>query len=209
MESGEITGLLQQAAFGNKEAFDRLLPLVYDELRRVAHGRLRFEREGHTLNTTAVVHETYLKLVGETRVEWRSRGHFFAVASEAMRRILVDYARHRAAEKRGGNASRVELSSVDDLLPPDALFTHDQAAELIALDDALKRLALFNPDGALIVQYRFYGGLSTEEIADLLGNSERSVRRAWTVARAWLRRELDDTIVAGSMLLTTDPGASS
>jgi RNA polymerase sigma factor (TIGR02999 family) len=207
MESGDITGLLQQAAHGNKEAFDRLLPLVYDELRRVAHGRLRFEREGHTLNTTAVVHETYLKLIGETRVEWQGRGHFFAVASEAMRRILVDYARRRRTAKRGGDASHVTLSTLDELVAPEDLFTDDQAAELIALDDALVRLAQFNPEGARIVQYRFFSGLSTEEIAELLGSSERSIRRTWTMARAWLRRELDDTIAGTSTLLNTDPGA--
>lgn len=205
-DPGEITRLLRAAADGNREVFDQLLPLVYDELRQVAHGRLRFERPDHTLGTTALVHETWLRLVDQTRVEWRSRNHFFAIASEAMRRILVDYAKRRRAAKRGGGAPHIELDSAGPLAAELAFFSDGQAAELIALDDALDRLSGFNPAGAKVVQYRFFGGLSTGEVADVMGTSERTVRRTWTMARAWLRRELDDTLSGGSTLLRADTG---
>jgi RNA polymerase sigma factor (TIGR02999 family) len=191
---GEITELLRHASHGRKEAFDRLLPLVYDELNVLARRRLRLERAGHTLNTTALVHEAYLKLVDQTRVEWKSREQFFAVASEAMRRILIDYAKRRKTGKRGGAQVHVPLDHAEDVATSDNPFTDDQATELLSLDDALTRLAAFNPDGARIVQYRFFGGLSNEEVATLLGTSERTVRRAWTVAKAWLRRELGETL---------------
>ncbi len=205
---GEITELLREASHGSKEAFDRLFPRVYSELNALARHRLRLERPGHTLSTTALVHEAYLKLVDQTRVEWQGRRHFFAVASEAMRRILVDHAKYRQRDKRGGGAAHVGLDAVGEL--PDEAMTADQAAELIALDDALARLAVFNPQGAQIVQYRFFGGLSTEEVAGLLETSERSVRRAWTVAKAWLRRELDDALDgAPVVLLGGDPGTAS
>jgi RNA polymerase sigma factor (TIGR02999 family) len=166
-------------------------------MRRIAHGRLRAERGGHTLNTTALVHEAYLKLVDQTRVEWQGRGHFFAVASEAMRRILVDYAKARRAAKRGGGAARVDLDVVANL-PSNSPFNDDEALELIELDGALDRLAVFNEQGARVVQYRFFGGLSTDEVAEVLGCSERTVRRSWTAARAWLRRELEQSLPASS-----------
>lgn len=188
-----ITGLLCEAAGGNKSAFDRLLPLVYDELTRLARSKLRFERAGHTLNTTALVHEAYLKLVDQTRVEWRNRHHFFAVASEAMRRILIDYAKQRHAAKRGGKANHIELSEAGEI-PAGPLLSEHQATELLALDQALERLSGFNPLGARVIQYRFFGGLSNQEAADVLGVSDRSVRRSWTVAKAWLRRELSDAL---------------
>jgi RNA polymerase sigma factor (TIGR02999 family) len=191
--AGEITRLLAGAQQGNREALDALLPLVYDEMRRIAHGRLRSERDGHTLNTTALVHEAYLKLVDQTRVEWQSRGHFFAVAAEAMRRILVDYAKGRRASKRGGGAGSVELEAARNV-STDSPFTDDEALELIELDGALDRLAAFNRQGALVVQYRFFGGLSTDEVAEVLGCSERTVRRSWTAARAWLRSELERSL---------------
>jgi RNA polymerase sigma-70 factor (ECF subfamily) len=191
-EAGDISQLLHEASHGRSEAFDRLLPLIYQELKVLARHRLRAERSGHTLNTTALVHEAYLKLVDQSRVEWRGRQHFFAVASEAMRRILIDYARRRLTGKRGADAAHVPLEDAQDVANSDGALSDDQAAELIALDDALQRLAAFNPQGAQVVQYRFFGGLAHEQIADLLGISERTVRRSWTVAKAWLRRELGD-----------------
>jgi RNA polymerase sigma factor (TIGR02999 family) len=202
-EPGEITRLLREAGHGNRDALDRLLPLVYDELSGLARRKLRFERAGHTFDTTALVHEAYLKLVDQTRVQWQDRHHFFAIASEAMRRILVDYAKRRRADKRGGGASHVPLDAIAE--PAVGPLSDAQATELIALDDALARLAAFNADGARIVQYRFFGGLSTGEVADVMGTSERTVRRAWTMARAWLRRELADTLTGGPSLLGTDP----
>ena len=188
-ESGDLTGLLREAAHGNRAAFDRLVPLVYEELRRLAHGKLRLERAGHTLDTTALVHEAYLRLVDQTRVEWSSRHHFFAVASESMRRILIDYARRRCADKRGANAGHFPLEAADSV-PVEGLLSGTEAEELLELDDALNRLAGFNPDGAKVVQFRFFGGLTNHEVAEVLGTSERSVRRVWTVAKGWLAREL-------------------
>ncbi len=205
---GEITALLREASRGNKEAFDRLLPLVYDELKRLASGKLRLERPGHTLSTTALVHEAYFKLVGQTRTDWRNASQFFAVASEAMRRILIDYAKQRRAAKRGGSASRLPLDEAEDI-PAGALFSDDQAEELLALDDALHRLAAFNPDGARVVQYRFFGGLSLEEVGRLMGTSERTARRAWSMAKAWLRQELEGDLEGPATLLNLTPRSTS
>jgi RNA polymerase sigma factor (TIGR02999 family) len=185
-----ITALLDAAAGGNREAFDRLLPLVYDELKQVARGRLRLERPGHTLDTTALVHEAYFRLVGQTRTAWNGRHHFFAVASEAMRRILVDYAKRRRAAKRGGARVHLPLDEAGHV-PAGESLTDGQVDELLALDGALRRLADFNPRGAQVVQYRYFGGLSLAEIGHLTGTSERTVRRTWTVAKAWLRREVE------------------
>ncbi len=199
--SSEITGLLHEAARGDRSAFDRLLPLVYEELNRLARARLRRERPGHTLNTTALVHEAYLKLVDQTEAQWRNRHQFFAVASEAMRRILIDYAKRRGTSKRGGRVPHVDLDEAGQVPAGEGLFTDDQATELIALDEALHRLAGFNPQGARVVQYRFFGGLSIEEAAEVLGTSDRTVRRAWTVAKAWLRRELGGGLDHASALL--------
>jgi RNA polymerase sigma factor (TIGR02999 family) len=197
---GEITALLQEASRGNKEAFDRLLPLVYDELKRVARGKLRLERPGHTLSPTALVHEAYFKLVGQTRTDWQNARQFFAVASQAMRRILIDYAKQRRAAKRGGSAHRLPLDEAEDV-PAGALFSDDQAEELLALDGALTRLAEFNPVGAKVVQYRFFGGMSLEEVGELMGTSERTARRAWSMAKAWLRQELEGDLEGGGTLL--------
>lgn len=188
----EITGLLRQASEGRTQALDELLRAVYEELRRLAHRRLQLEAAGHTLNTTALVHEAYLRLIDQTRVEWRDRHHFFAVASEAMRRILTDYARRRLAAKRGSGAVHESLERVAESDAGDAVMSDDQARELEALDEALTRLSDFNPDGARVVQYRFFGGLSHGEVAEVMGTSERTVRRVWTVAKGWLRRELRD-----------------
>jgi len=184
-----ITELLREASQGNREAFDRLFPLVYDELKAVAHRRLEAEPEGHTLNTTALVHEAYFKLVEQEHVEWQSRAHFFAIAARAMRRILIDYARKRSADRRGGGVTKLSLESALRV-PEEGTIGKEQAAELVALDAALTRLAQFNARGADVVLYRFFGGLSHRETAEVLGVSEITVRRAWTAARAWLRREL-------------------
>ena len=184
----QVTELLRQSSAGNREALDRLLPIVYEELRAMARNRLRVERDGHTLQTTALVHETYLKLTQDDRSEWRSRSHFFALGAQAMRRVLVDYARARGAARRGGEAPHVSFDVVgaDD----SALLTEGAAREVLALDDALGELAHFDERGARVVEYRFFGGLSHSEIATVLGVSEVTVRRSWTAARAWLRREL-------------------
>lgn len=194
---GEVTRLLERASRGDPEAFDRVFGLVYEELERLAHDRLRFERPGHTLETGALVHEAYVRLVGQTRTEWHDAQHFFAVASEAMRRILVDHAKRRRAAKRGDGAIQVPLDEARDARLPDGPYPDDQAVELLALDDALTRLAQFNPRGVQIAQYRYFAGLSIAEICEILGLSERTVRRAWTVAKAWLRRELQDEAGGG------------
>ncbi len=188
--SEDLTQLLREASRGNKAAFDRMLPLVYEQLKALAKNRLSVERDGHTLNTTALVHETYLKLVNQERVEWQSRSHFYAVAAQAMRRILVDHARARTTSKRGQVAPHVSLDIADLDVGSDAFSLDDHAAELVALNDALDRLAEFNPRGAQVVEARFFGGLSYREIAEVFGTSEITVRRAWTVSKAWLGQRL-------------------
>jgi RNA polymerase sigma factor (TIGR02999 family) len=182
--AGPLTELLVEASGGNTDALNRLFPLVYDELRLLARSRLHGERPDHTLSPTALVHEAYIRLVDQTRVQWRNRGHFYAVASQAMRRILVNYAEMKKAGKRGGGAAHVSVADI-----PIAL-ADDQVDDLLALDDALDRLAAFNARGADVVVYRFFGGLTNQEIAELLDTSEVTVRRAWSGAKAWLRREL-------------------
>lgn len=181
-----ITNLLKKVSKGNREAFDELLPMVYDELKRVAGSRLSMQRDGHTLNATALVHEAYLKLVDQANVEWNSRAHFFAVASRAMRQILIDYAKWKNADKRGGGAPHVVLDQIEEF------FSYEGTGNVLAIDEALERLAEFDERGAEVVQYRFFGGLTHAEIADVLGMSEITVRRSWTMAKTWLRRELRD-----------------
>lgn len=184
LSTDQLTTLLADASGGNVDALNRLFPLVYGELRELARRRLRSERDGHTLETTALVHEAYLKLVDQTRVEWQGRAHFYAIASQAMRRILINYAQMRNAQKRGGSAPHVPLDLARGVV------TDDDLAEVLALDGALERLGAFNPRGAEVVGYRFFGGLQWNEIAEVMGISEPTVRRAWTAARAWLRHEL-------------------
>lgn len=174
-----ITQLLQAHAEGDRAALDALLPLVYDELRRLAHGRLRGERAGHTLSTTALVHEAYLKLAGLNRMDWQGRAHFFAVASQAMRNVLVDYALHRKAQKRGGGRHRVSLEDID-------LGAEADVEALLVLDDALRRLEARDARQAQVVACRFFGGMSIDETAHALGISAATVSRDWTMARAWL-----------------------
>jgi RNA polymerase sigma factor (TIGR02999 family) len=178
-----ITLMLGQLSEGNREVVDKLLPLVYEELRRLAHGQLRGERADHTLNATALVHEAYLKLVDQERVNWQNRAHFFAIAAQSMRRILINYAETRRAQKRGGGQAVATFS--DELMGGET-----KAEELIDLDEALKRLEELNERQSKVVEYRFFGGLSQEEIAEVLGVSVPTVKRDWRVAKAWLSREL-------------------
>jgi RNA polymerase sigma-70 factor (ECF subfamily) len=186
---GEITRLLGQASHGNKAAFDQLVPLVYDELHRIAAGRLKLESEGHTLTPTALVNEAYIALVAQDRTEWESRAHFFAVSALAMRRILVNHAKAHSRDKRGGDAVRVDLDAAERM-GETAIFSEAQSDEVVALDAALTKMAAFNRDGAQIVEYRFFGGLQFKEIAEVLGVSDVTVRRRWAAARAWLRQEI-------------------
>lgn len=179
----EVTGLLQQWRDGDESAFNRLLPLVHDTLHRLAHRYLHHERRGHTLQTTALVNEAFLKLVGQQPVQWKDRAHFFAVSAQVMRHILVDYARQRAAGKRGGEFHRVTLDA-------DIAISDERSAELVALDDALAALEKVNPRGSKVVELRYFGGMSNPEAAEVLGVSEATVERDWRLAKAWLFREL-------------------
>jgi RNA polymerase sigma factor (TIGR02999 family) len=184
--TGEVTRLLQDWTNGNREALDKLLPLVYDELRRLAHSYLTRERPDHTLQTTALVHEAYLKLMDQHSVNWQNRAQFFAISAQAMRRILLDNARRHTAIKRGSGGPKVSLDEV-------ATISHDAANEsLIALDEALERLAAIDPDQSKIVELRYFGGLTIEETAEALRTSPSTVQREWTIARAWLYNELSN-----------------
>jgi len=183
----EVTQLLVSLGSGDRSALDRLMPLVYMELRRLAKAKLGSERSDHTLNTTALVHEAYIKLADQHRINWQSRGQFFALASQAMRRILVDYARRRNAAKRGGNA-------IISIREADSVAAEVRADALVALDESLQRLAEMDPRQSQIVECRFFGGLSIEETAEVVGVSTATVKREWAVARAWLYRELNGEV---------------
>lgn len=178
-----ITQLLLDSSRGDRAALDRLTPLVYRELRRIAHSQMRHERPGSTLQGTALVHEAYLKLINQHEVSWQNRAHFFAIAAQEMRRILLVYARSRRAQKRGGAWARLTL---DEGLAA----TEDRADELLALDEALNRLEQLDARQARIVELRFYVELSVEEVADVLGIGTATVKREWAMARAWLLQEL-------------------
>lgn len=184
MESqSEITALLHEVRSGDGDAMARLLPLVYDDLRRIAHRQLSGERDGHTVSTTALVHEAYLRLVDRHQAEWQDRAHFFGVAAQAMRRVLVDYARQHRAAKRGGAREQVPLD--------DALLVVEQRADvLIDLDEALTRLAMLDARQARVVECRFFGGLTEDETAEVLGVTARTVRRDWIKAKGWLHLEI-------------------
>ncbi len=183
-DSGEVTALLLQWNDGKEEARERLVALVYPELRRLASRSLRSGRSDQTLQPTALVHEAYQKLVDQRKVQWRNRAHFFAIASELMRRIVVGHARQRHALRRGGNAEQVPFDEeqAGTALGPDA--------ELIALDDALSELAALDKELARVIELRFFGGLGIEETAEVLGVSRSTVKRDWSMARAWLHRRL-------------------
>ncbi len=182
----QFTRLLDEAQQGDASAVARLLPLVYEELRSLARQRMASERVGHTLQATALVHEAYLKLVGNQDIRWSGRGHFFFAAAEAMRQILIDHARARGGPKRGGDRKRVAMNNVLDLA------MEERFGEFLAVDEAISRLEKESPDLAQVVRLRFYGGLSVDETAHVLGVSASTVRRDWTYARAWLMRQLTD-----------------
>lgn len=179
----DITRILKKAGSGDDSALNRLLPLVYDELRALAESYLQRERPDHTLQATALVHEAYVRLVKQEEVEWQNRAHFFAVAARAIRRILVDHARTHQRAKRGGRHQRVQL---DD----DILVTEGRGLDLLSLDEAMERLADLHERQSRIVELRFFGGLSAKETSAVLGVSSRTVDADWSMARAWLRREL-------------------
>ena len=188
-ETQEITALLKAWGTGDNTALDRLTPLVYDQLRRMARRHMRNERGGNTLQTTALVHEAYLDLADARNLDWNDRVHFFAVSAQMMRRILVSAARKRLSAKRGGQAKHVNHSkaiNLDEI--PD--FSYGRGPELIALDDALGELAKLDLRKARVIELRFFGGLSVEETADALSMSPQSVMRDWKLAKAWLKREL-------------------
>jgi len=188
-ESQTITVLLKAWGAGDETALDRLTPLVYNELRRMARRYMRNERAGNTLQTTALANEAYLRLINAKKVSWSDRVHFFAVSAQMMRRILVDAARARASAKRGGLMKRANHSTAINLDEiPD--MRSSRGAELIAIDDALMRLAKFDPRKAQVIELRFFGGLEVEETAAALKISPQSVMRDWKLAKAWLRREL-------------------
>lgn len=179
----DVTRLLAELSAGDPAALPKLMPLVYEELRALANRALRRERSDHTLATTALVNEAYLRLVDQRNPHWRHRTHFFAVAAQLMRRILVDHARGRRAAKRGGGQARVALDDAVDL-------AEGRAVDLIALDEALTRLAELDPQQGRLVELRFFGGLTLEETAAALEISLATVKREWTSAKAWLRREI-------------------
>jgi RNA polymerase sigma factor (TIGR02999 family) len=181
--SHDVTRLLKEWAQGDSSALDALTPLVYAELRRLADSYLRSESPGHTLQPTALVHEAYLRLVDRNAPDWQNRSHFYGVAAHLMRQILVDHARTRQAVKRGGQAIQVSLEE-------DLVVSRERDTDLVALDEALERLAALEPRKAQVVELRFFGGLSIEEIAKLLDVSDVTVRRDWQFAKAWLLRQL-------------------
>jgi RNA polymerase sigma factor (TIGR02999 family) len=180
---GRVTHLLQQWSAGDRTALDELFPVVYQELKRIAARQLRREAPGHTLQTTGLVHEAYLRLVDQRDARWQNRAQFFGVAAQAMRRVLIDHARGKKAAKRGGDPLRVTLTDAES--PAD-----EPEAELLALDEALTRLETLDPQQARIVELRYFTGLTIEETAEVLAISPATIKREWAVARAWLRREL-------------------
>ena len=185
-EQSPITHLLRAWGRGDAAALDRLTPLVYEQLRRLAANHMRKERPGHGLQTTALVNEAYLRLVKIGELDWHDRGHFFAVSARIMRRILVDAARAQATSKRGGAAAHASSIDIDRFPSPDT----DRSAELCALDDALAHLAAVDPRRAQVIEMRFFAGLSVEDTAEALSVSPQTVMRDWRLARAWLTREL-------------------
>jgi RNA polymerase sigma factor (TIGR02999 family) len=180
-----VTQLLIELSNGDREAVDLLLPVIYDELRKLAANYLRRERPDHTLQPTALVHEAYLRLVDQTRANWQNRAHFFGVAAQIMRRLLVDHARKHNAEKRGQDFHKLSLDENIDRAV-------ERSAELVALDDALKALAAFDEQKARVVELRYFGGLSIEETADVLGVATTTIKRHWRFAKAWLYGEMQN-----------------
>lgn len=182
----EITQLLAEWRDGNQSALDELYPLVYDELHRLARRYMSRERKGHTLQTTALINEAYVRLVDQKNVHWANRSHFFAISAQIMRRILIDHARRHLYAKRGGGAQQVSLEEV-------AVITPNASRELVRLDEALKSLAEMDPRRSQVVELRYFGGLNNEEIAGVLNISANTVTRDWNMARAWLYQQLSET----------------
>ena len=180
----EITQMLIELTDGNKDVVNQILPHIYDELRRLAGSYLRRERSDHTLQPTALVHEAYMKLIDQKQVQWQNRAHFFGIAAQVMRRILMDHARKHKADKRGGDAEKLPLE--EEIL----IVSHDRSAELVALDDALETLAKLDEQKARIVELRYFGGLSIEETAEVMGVSVPTINRQWRMAKAWLYSEV-------------------
>lgn len=181
---GEVTLLLAEMKRGNSGALPRLIPLVYNELRRLAANCLKAERDGHTLQPTALVHEAYLRLAGQNRAEWQNRAQFLGVAAQLMRRILVDYARQRITAKRGGGEQPLDIDVLE------IAGGVEQSAEMLAIDEALERLAAMDPQQAQVVEMRYFGGMTVEETAEALAIAPRTVKREWAIAKAWLRVEI-------------------
>src|SRR5688572_27523593 len=179
----QVTGLLRKWRDGDESALDQLLPLIHDALHRLAHQHVNRERRGHTLQTTALVNEAYLRLVEQQGVDWESRAHFLAVSARVMRHVLVDYARQRASGKRGGQFKRITFDG-------DVAVSAERAAELVALDDAMEALDKVNPRGCKVVELRYFGGMNAKDAAAVLEISETTVERDWRLAKAWLYREL-------------------
>ncbi len=183
VEKTDVTQLLSKAQSGDENALNELLPLVYNELRRVAANQLKSERGDHTLQATALVHEAYIRLLEQREVDWRNRAHFFSIASEMMRRILVNYAIQRNAQKRGDGATKIAL---DEAIS----FSNQRDFDLVSLDDALKSLEKLDEKQAKIVELRFFGGLTIEETAEVLEISDSTVKREWRMAKAWLKTQI-------------------
>lgn len=181
----EVTQLLVDWGNGNQAALDRLMPVVYTELRQLAHRYMRRERPGHTMQTTALIHEAYLRLVDQNQVRWQHQAHFFGIAARLMRQILIEHARSRTRAKRGGGVGTISLDEA-------AIVSQARATELLALDDALERLATIDPRKSQVVELRFFGGLSVEEAAQVLNIAPNTVLRDWRMAKAWLRREISN-----------------
>jgi RNA polymerase sigma factor (TIGR02999 family) len=179
----DVTILLRQLTDGDQQAAEKLIPLVYDELKRLARSYMRRERQDHTLQTTALVHEAYLKLVRQQATKWQGRSHFFGIAAQLMRRILIDHARGHLREKRGGAQVILPLNEA-------LVFSPEHSEDLLRLDEALNRLTKLDPRQGQIVELRFFGGLSVEETAEFLNVSPKTVKRDWAVAKAWLHGEL-------------------
>jgi RNA polymerase sigma factor (TIGR02999 family) len=185
---GDVTELLVQWSNGNEAALERLMPLVYEECRRIAARQMRGEREEHTLTPTALVNELYLRLVDQRRTTWSNRAQFFGIAAQLMRRVLVDHARARLAEKRDGGRLVVSLEAAGEVTTPSPI------ADVLAIDDALLRLGQIDRDQQRVVELRFFAGLTVEETAHVLGRSPRTVKREWQLAKAWLFRELSESL---------------
>ncbi len=180
-----VTTLLLDWSRGDKAALDQIVPIVYDELRRQAARFLRREQAGHTLQTTALIHEAYIRLVDQRNVKWQNRAHFFGIAAQLMRRILVDHARTKKRAKRGGSGIRVSMTDA-------TLVTKGRDLDAVALDEALDKLAVLDPQQARVVELRFFSGLTVEETAEVLSISAATVKRDWSMAKAWLHREITD-----------------